>query len=76
MLHQRGGGSGRPDEEGLHETNLEELGGKIKADGAWSDNPVADGLLVTGQNPHESLQKAKTGFKILYPEARIYSERN
>jgi len=43
----------------LLETELVKLGGKLVAGEPWSDNAVADGRLVTGQNPQSSVSVAK-----------------
>lgn len=43
----------------LLETKMKDLGATISTAGAWSETAVADGKLVTGQNPQSSVACAK-----------------
>eukprot|EP00746_Dinoflagellata_sp_MGD_P152634 gnl/MRDRNA2_/MRDRNA2_83794_c0_seq2.p1 gnl/MRDRNA2_/MRDRNA2_83794_c0~~gnl/MRDRNA2_/MRDRNA2_83794_c0_seq2.p1 ORF type:complete len:221 (-),score=50.10 gnl/MRDRNA2_/MRDRNA2_83794_c0_seq2:842-1504(-) len=43
----------------LLESKLKELGATVEASDPWSDHAVADGKLVTGQNPQSSVSCAK-----------------
>jgi len=43
----------------LLETKMKELGATVKGGEPWSDTAVADGKLVTGQNPQSSVSCAK-----------------
>lgn len=43
----------------LLETKLRELGAEFAAAANWSDHVVADGNLITGQNPQSTIQAAK-----------------
>ncbi|MFC0189632.1 type 1 glutamine amidotransferase domain-containing protein [Fictibacillus aquaticus] len=49
----------------LLETKLRELGAEYVRGGKWEDYTVADGTLVTGQNPQSSLSTAQKMIEIL-----------
>ena len=43
----------------LLEAKLKELGADVVGADPWSENAVADGKLITGQNPQSSVKAAK-----------------
>ena len=48
------------------EDKLKEQGAVYVASGAWSENAVVDGRLVTGQNPQSSVMTAKLCLDVVY----------
>ena len=49
----------------LLETKLKELGADFQTGAPWSDNAVADGKLVTGQNPQSTVSAVKLALAAL-----------
>ncbi|WP_353476180.1 hypothetical protein PVT71_24815 (plasmid) [Salipiger sp. H15] len=53
----------------LPETKLRKLGAEFESVGDWQAHAVADGRLVTGQNPASSSAAAKKVLELLSPPA-------